>query len=171
MNRAQLFAPLLAVSSLCAYAAFDSAAWFAKRAAYDADAARLRAAYTNSLAHVDSPAENVDIPVEKHDDGSVKLSIAAKKAQFFIVEGLIWGEGVCVRKFDEEGKVTAQIDATHCVIDRVSRSGWVEGHARVDHHGTVMDGDDVYFASSNGYVRVYRNAVIVSDNIKAEGLR
>jgi len=159
------------LAALRGVAAFDSAAWFARRDTLARDAERLRAAYTNCAARVREPAEDVMIPIETFPDGSVKTSVSAKKAMLFLNEGFIWAEGVTVRKLDVEGAVVSQIDAQNCVIDRVAKSGWAEGPAKLRHGSTVFDGEGIYFSSPEGYVKVARKSRIVSKDLKFGGLQ
>lgn len=164
------------VSAVLAFAAFealafDSVEWLGKRELFAREAERLRAAYSNCLARVESPAEGVMVPIETFDDGSVKTSVTAKKSQFFLDSGFVWGEGVTIMKFKPDGTLEGRIDAEHCVVDRHSRSGWAEGKAKLVHDQTTFSGEDVYFSSPDSYVRVFRNSDVESKNLKFGGLR
>jgi len=165
-----------AIETLCilaafrGFAAFDSTAWFARRDSLARDAERLRVAYTNCAAQVKDPAEGVTIPLETFPDGSVKTSVAAKKAMLFLKEGFVWAEGVTVRKLDVEGTLVSQIDAQNCVIDRVAKSGWAEGPAKLRHGTTVFEGEGIYFSSPEGYVQVTRKSRIQSKDLKFGGM-
>ena len=159
------------LAAFAASAAFDSAEWLAKREMLTREAERLQAAYSNCLARVSEAAEDVVVPLETFPDGSVKSSVRAKRAQFFLDTGLVWAEGVTVKKLDDAGKVVAQIDATSCVIDRTTKSGWAEGPAKLRHGTTEFDGEGVYFSSPEGYVSVMRRSRIVSKDLKFGGLQ
>lgn len=166
-----------AIEALCilaasvAMAAFDSTEWLAKREMLTREAERLQAAYTNCLARVKEPAEDVTIPLETFPDGSVKSSIFAKRAVFFADTGMVWAEGVTVKKIDSEGVVVSQIDAKNCVVDRVTKSGWAEGPAKLRHGTTFFDGEGIYFSSPEGYVMVMKKSQIVSKDLKFGGLQ
>ena len=146
--------------------AFNSADWMGKREVLAREAERLMAAYTNCVAQLQTPAEDVTVPVETFDDGSVKLVVFAKKAQYFLDKGLVWAEDVVVKKFKMDGSLDARIDAKNCVVDRLTKSGWAEGPATVVHGKTTFKGDGVFFSSPDAYVKVFRNAVIVSEDLK-----
>ena len=151
---------------------FNSAEWHGKRELLTREAERLRAAYSNCVAHLEVPAEDVTIPVETFDDGSVKVMVFAKKAQYFLDKGLVWAEGVVVKKFRDDGTVDARIDAKSCVVDRFSKSGWAEGAARVVHGKTTFSGRGVYFSSPESYVKVFEQSDIVSEDLTfGEGVR
>ena len=161
--------PKFASIVLCLFAAlaahaFDSAEWLGKRQLLLLEAERLRAAYSNCLARVKSPAEDVTVPVETFADGSVKTVVVAKRAHFFVREGLVWAEGVVIRKLREDGAQEARVEADSCVVDRATKSGWAEGRAMVMHGGTVFRGEDVYFSSPESFVHIGRNMEMESDD-------
>ena len=151
--------------------AFDSTAWLEKRARLIEDATRLRIAYTNCVANLQMPAEDVSVPVEMFDDGSVKVIVFAKKAQYFLEAGLVWAEDVQLKKFKPDGSEDAVISAKSCVVDRLSKSGWAEGSATVTHGKTVFCGSGVYFSSPEAFVRVFDESDVISSDLKFGGVR
>lgn len=134
--------------------AFDSAEWLGKRELLLREAERLRAAYSNCLEKAKTPAEDVTMPIETFEDGSVKSVVAAKKAQFFQKDGMIWAEGVVITKFAQDGSRELCIEAERCVVDRMTKSGWAEGRASFVQGGTRFGGENVYFSSPESYVHV-----------------
>ena len=150
--------------------AFDSAEWLDKRELLAREAERLQAAYTNCVAMLEVPAEDVTVPVETFEDGSVKVIIYAKKAQYFLDKGLVWAEGVAVKRFKKDGTQEAMIEAQNCVVDRFSKSGWAEGAATVTHGKTVFRGNGVYFSSPEAYVKVFDDVRVDSKDLKFGGL-
>ena len=149
--------------------AFNSEEWLGKRELFAREAERLRTAYTNCVAHLETPAEDVTVPVETFDDGSVKVMIFAKKAQYFLDKGLVWAEDVTVRRFKPNGTLEATIEAKNCVVDRFSKSGWAEGLATVTHGKTVFKGKGVYFSSPEGYVKVVERTDVDSKDLQFGG--
>jgi len=166
-----LIATLAVLSGLAAFAAFDSVAWMEKRSLLSQEIVRLRSAYASCVAKLETPAEDVTVPIETHPDGSVKSVVYAKKAQFFLDTGMVWAEGVVLRKFKKDGSLDVRIDAEQCVIDRWTKSGWAEGRAKVAQGDTVFTGSNVYFSSPEGYVKVFKDADLDSKNLKVGGLR
>ena len=164
---AALSAAAICLAAALAAQAFDSAAWLEKRALLMREAERLHVAYSNCLARVQSPAEDVKIPLDTFADGSVKTMVSAKKAYLFSREGLVWAEGVEIRRFREDGTQESLVEAASCVVDRTTKSGWAEGPARVVQGKTSFRGEDVYFSSPEEYVRVFRNADLESDDMGA----
>ena len=141
-------------------AAFDSEEWLGKRELLSREAERLQAAYTSCVARIVAPAENVTLPVESHPDGSVKSSIAASGAQFFLDTGFVWGTNVVVRQTSTNGVVEAEVTADSCVVDRHTRSGWAEGHAHARYLKNEVEGDGIYFSFSEEFVTIYTNTII-----------
>ena len=150
--------------------AFDSVEWHDKRELLAREAERLMAAYTNCVADLQTPAENVTVPLETFDDGSVKVMVVARRAQYFLDRGLVWAEDVVIRRFKPDGSLEARIDAKNCVVDRFSKSGWAEGPASVVHGKTTFRGRGIYFSSPEAYVKVYHDSDIVSEDLKFGGV-
>jgi len=151
--------------------AFDHSAWSAQRDLHLREAERLRAAYSNCLQRLDHPAEDVMVPVETHPNGAVRLVVSARRAQFFLDDGLVWAENVVVRKLAPDGAVETRVDARSCVVDRFTKSGWAEGAARVQQDKTEIAGRNVYFSSPESYVRVFDGAELKTEGAKKAGVR
>lgn len=166
------FVQLIAVCFLpVSLFAFNSAKWMEKREAMSDEAVRLQAAYSNCVARLTSLSEGITIPLETNPDGSVRTSVSAKKAQIFEDAPLVWAEDLVMTKLGDDGKERLRIDAQRCVIDRVARTGWVDGHAKVTQGKTTFEGDSVFFSATNGFVTVYSNADMKSADLKLGGLR
>ena len=157
---------VLAIVAGSAAHAFDFSAWSAQRDLHLREAERLRTAYSNCLQRLDHPAEDVSVPVETYASGAVRLVVQARRAQFFLDSGLVWAENVVVRRLAPDGSVETRIDARSCVVDRFTKSGWVEGAARVQHGKTSLAGKNVYFSSPESYVRIFEGADLQSEGIK-----
>ena len=168
---AVVLASLVFLASLLSFSlfAFNSEEGLGKRELFARAAARLRAAYTNCVANLQVPADDVTVPVETFDDGSVKVMIFAKKAQYFLDKGLVWAEDVTVRRFKPDGTLEAYIEAKNCVVDRFSKSGWAEGLASVVHGKTAFRGKGVYFSSPEAYVKVLESSEVESADLKFGG--
>ena len=151
--------------------AFNSAKWMRKREAMTDEAVRLQAAYSNCVSQLTSPSEGITIPLETNPDGSVRTSVYAKKAQIFQDVPLVWAEDLVMTKLDDEGKERLKLEAKRCVIDRVARTGWVDGHAKVTQGKTTFEGEGVFFSATNGFVSVYSKADVKSADLKFGGLR
>lgn len=142
--------------------AFDSEAWLSKRGEMTRTAMALKKRYAECAAKATEPAENVAIPLESHPDGSVKSSVFARKAQFFLESGLVWCEGVVVRELKADGSQVARIDAQNCIVDRNTKSGWAQGRVRAIYGGTTLEGEGVYLSFSNEFVIITDKAKISS---------
>ena len=159
----------LAASAACA---FDSGDWLGKRARLDREAERLRSVYAKCVAALQTPAENLVVPIENHPDGSVKATITAAKAQFFIDAGLVWGENVVLCEYEVGGtNVKARVTAEHCVVDRETKSGWADGRVKVEYGRTTLEGDGIYFSFPEEYVKILSNVTIESSDLKFGGVK
>lgn len=157
---------LLAGMAALGARAFDSAAWLEKRADLSNEVARLQAAYRQCVQALETPAEDVALPLETYPNGAVKTSVQAKRAQYFLQSGLVWAEGVVVRTFKPDGSPDLVLEAESGVIDRETKSAWAEGPARLTQGGTVFRGRGVYFSAPEGYVRVTQDADLQSTDLK-----
>lgn len=165
------FVSIVLILSAAGAFAFDSAEWLEKRRLLTHEVERLRAAYAECVKRLDQPADDVTVPVETFEDGSVKTIVFAKRAQYFMDRGLVWAEGVSVKKFKPDGSLDGQIDAERVVVDRFTKSGWAEGAATVTHGDTTFRGKGVYFSSPEGYVKVCSGSRIDSKDLKFGGAR
>lgn len=164
-------APLLLFATLTA-SAFDSEAWLGKRELLDREAERLAGVYTNCTAALQTPAENLVVPIENHPDGSVKATISAERAQFFIDAGYVWGEGVVLCEYEVGGtNVKARVTAERCVVDRATKSGWAEGRVRAEYGKTTVSGEGIYFSFAEEYVKILSAVKIESSDVKFEGVK
>jgi len=148
-------------------AAFNSERWLAERSD-DSDMLRLRAAYRDCVAKLESPAENVVFPLESFPDGSVKSRLTAARAQMFADTSFIWGENIRVEQFKEAGttNVWASLDAENCIVDRKTRTGWVEGAAKMTYGDSTVKGRGIYFSLPREYVKILSQCEIRTKGAK-----
>lgn len=142
-----------------ASAAFSSAKWLEKRGD-DSDVQRLRSAYADCVRRLEAPAENVLVPLETFPDGKVKSRVRAKKAHMFSDSGLIWGEDIRVEQFKEDGSLYASLHAENCVVDRKTKSGWVEGNAVMTYGESSVKGRGIYFSLEDEFVKIFSQSEI-----------
>ncbi len=161
---------ILCFIGLTAYG-FDSERWLEKRAVLDREAERLAALYVQCVKALQTPAENLVVPIESYPDGTVKANLTAARAQYFIDEGLVWGENVTVREFGPDGVLRAEVKAKNCIVDRTTKSGYVAGHAKAVYGKTTVEGDGIYFSFAEEFVKIMSNVVIESKDLKVEGVR
>lgn len=146
-------------AALACSAAFSSAKWLEKRGD-DSDVLRLRAAYSDCVKKLEAPAENVSIPLESFPDGTVKSRVTAARAHMFQDTGFIWGEKIRVEQFKEDGSVYASLDAENCVVDRKTKSGWVEGAAQMVYGDSSVKGRGIYFSLADEFIKIFSQSEI-----------
>ena len=150
---------------------FDVAIASARRAAWSADEARLRAAYAEGLAKIDRPALGIVVPVESFPNGALKVAATAGKAQFFEADGLVWCGDVTVREYSESGAEKMSFSAAGCIVDRRTKSGWLEGAAHGTYGKTQLAGDGIYFSFPDEFVKISSKVEITSTEFKFEGVK
>ncbi len=166
---------LLLVFALCAVSTvwgFDFEAWATKVALFDREAERLQVAYTNCLANLNSPAENITVPIEHFPDGRAKVTVTASKAQFFLDSGLVWCEGLCLREVMPDGQTErARLEAESCIIDRDTRCGWVQGVAYATYGDFTLEGENIFFSLAEEYIKITAKSKIIARNLKFKGIK
>ena len=153
----------------CAAYAFSSESWLAERGD-DSDMLRLKAAYADCLSKVESPAENVVLPLEHHPDGTVKSRLKAARAQLFIDSGLVWAEGIRVEQFNADGTLALSLEAENCIVDRKSKTGWVDGVAKMTYGDSSVRGRGVHFSIAREYVKIYAQSEIRTKSLAGKGI-
>ena len=149
--------------------AFNSEQWLNERAD-DSDMMRLRVAYRDCLAKIESPAENVVFPLESFPDGSVKSRLTAARAQMFTDSEYIWGEGIRVEQYREVGStnVWASLTAENCIVDRKTKSGWVEGNATMVYGDSSVKGRGIYFSLPREFIKILSKCEIRTKGAKLD---
>ena len=157
---------IIAVCATLAACAFDSGKWLAERGD-DSDMLRLRAAYEDCIKKIDAPAENVAFPLETYPDGTVKSRLRAGRAYMFLDTGFIWGENIRVEQYKSDGKtVEGFLTADNCIVDRKSKSGWVQGNAHMDWDGTAIKGRGIYFSFEREFIKIFSQTEIRARSLK-----
>ena len=167
MRRRLAHIPAIAFA-VCAAAAFafDSGKWLAERGD-DSDMLRLRTAYGECVRKIEAPAENVTFPLETYPDGTVKSRLRAGRAYMFLDTGFIWGENVRVEQYKADGKtVEGFLAADNCIVDRKSKSGWVQGNAQMDWDGTSIKGRGIYFSFGREFIKIFSQTEIRTRSLK-----
>lgn len=149
-------------------AAFDSVRWLSERGD-DSDMLRLREAYADCVKKIETPAEKVAFPLETFPNGVVKSRLRAEKAYMFIDTGYIWGEDIRVEQYKEDGKtVEGFLTADNCIVDRKTKSGWVEGNAKMDWEGTNIKGRGIYFDFDREFIKIFSQTEIRTKALKLD---
>ncbi len=143
-----------------ACAAFSSERWLAERAD-DSDVLRLRAAFTECSKKTVAPAENVSMVLESHPNGKVKSRITAARANIFPDSGYVWAEKIRLEQFDESGtNMTASLDAENCLVDRTTKTGWVDGNAYMTYGESSVKGRGIYFSLTREFIKIFSQSEI-----------
>lgn len=165
-NNAHILMTVFAAAAVLSVSAFDSGKWLAERGD-DSDMLRLRAAYEDCVKKIEAPAENVTFPLETYPDGTVKSRLRAGRAFMFLDTGFIWGENIRVEQYKSDGKtVEGFLTADNCIVDRKSKSGWVQGNAHMDWDGTAIKGRGIYFSFEREFIKIFSQTEIRAKSLK-----
>ena len=143
-----------------AVGAFSSERWLAERAD-DSDMLRLRAAFAECAKKVVAPAENVSMVLESYPDGTAKSRITAARAMIFSDSSYIWAEKIRLEQFDVTGtNRTARLDAENCLVDRATKTGWVDGNADMLYGDATVKGRGIYFSLTREFIKIFSQSEI-----------
>ena len=143
-----------------AVAAFSSERWLAERAD-DSDMLRLRAAFAECAKKTVAPAENVSMVLETHPGGAVKSRITAARATIFPDSSYVWAEKIRLEQFDSTGtNRTARLDAENCLVDRKTKTGWVDGNANMIYGDATVKGRGIYFSLESEFIKIFSQSEI-----------
>lgn len=150
----------------CAAAAFSSERWLAERAD-DSDMLRLRTAFAECAKKAVAPAENVSMVLETYPDGKVKSRITAARANIFPDSGYVWAEKIRLEQFDAGGtNMTASLDAENCLVDRTTKTGWVDGNANMTYGDSTVKGRGIYFSLTREFIKIFSQSEIRTKGAK-----
>lgn len=152
-------------------AAFSSEKWLAERAD-DSDMLRLRAAFAECAQKVVAPAENVSMVLESYPDGKVKSRINAARANIFPDSGYVWAEKIRLEQFDQTGtNKTASLVAENCLVDRTTKTGWVDGNANMTYGDSTVKGRGIYFSLTREFIKIFSQSEIRTKGGKIDSVR
>ena len=151
--------------------AFDSEAWNARQKSFVQQAEHLREAYSNYAQRATLPTRDLRVALEQFPDGRVKTLIEAKKAQFFAVENYIWGEGIILTQFNENGESKVRLHADAGLIDQHAAMCWVEGAVHIIYGKTTLDGKGAFYSYNDDYCKIFASAHIQSTDFTMKGLK
>ena len=69
-------------------------------------------------------------------------------------------EKVRVEQFKEDGSLFASLDAESCVVDRKTKSGWVEGAAQMVYGDSSVKGRGIYFSLEREFIKIFSQSEI-----------
>ena len=107
-------------------------------------------------------------PLETFPDGSVKSRLTAARAQMFPDTGYIWGEKIRVEQYKNPGttNVWANLVAENCIVDRKTKSGWVEGDAMMVYGDSSVKGRGIYFSLPREFIKILSKCEIRTKGAK-----
>jgi hypothetical protein len=162
-----IFIALVAIFTIHSSMAFSVDEWMSYRGD-DSDMLRLRTAYRDCQSKIESPAEDVLFPIENYPNGTAKIRLRAKRGQMFPDTDFIWAEDIRVEQFDEQGKITGSLVAENCVVDRKTKTGWVEGSAKMTYGDSSVSGRGIYFSFTREFIKIFSKSEIKTKSFSTD---
>jgi lipopolysaccharide transport protein LptA len=84
--------------------------------------------------------------------------------------GYVWGEDVFLYQFHENGSSQAVLNASRCIVDKVKKTAWCEGHASAVYDNNYLEGCNVFLALDNEkfFLKIFEDAFAVVKNVKLD---
>ena len=88
----------------------------------------------------------------------------------FTDSGFIWGEDIRVEQYREVGStnVWASLKAENCIVDRKTKSGWVEGNATMVYGDSSVKGRGIYFSLPREFIKILSKCEIRTKGAKLD---
>ena len=72
----------------------------------------------------------------------------------------------CIRQLPDGKTVEGFLTADNCIVDRKSKSGWVQGNAHMDWDGTAIKGRGIYFSFEREFIKIFSQTEIRAKSLK-----
>jgi hypothetical protein len=115
---------------------------------------------------MDSPVENISIPLEYYPGGLVKARLYAEKSKIF-PDGIVFATKVRINLYSVSGQLDGSLKADDCLFDRESSHGYCRGRVEVIKEADIIKGVGMYFSISNEFIKILSNCEIRTDRFKA----
>lgn len=113
----------------------------------------LREKYREAAAVMNTPVENLMLPLDYHPNGRLRAVLRASKSHM-LADGLIFTQGVTVDLMTAEGTPDGQLTAEGCLFDRNAKHGYCEGAVTVVKGTDRIKGRDMYFSIENQFIKI-----------------
>jgi len=116
------------------------------------------------------PIEDVLLPVELYDDGTVKTQIVAGRARI-PAAGDIVATQVKIQFFSPDGELESRVMAERCRYDRQRGRATSDSPVRYERKGAVISGVGFEWHAEEAFVKILDKAKVVFRRGEIEGLR
>ncbi len=124
-----------------------------KKRCPDSNWTHLVERFDNALAEMKTPVENLVLPLDYHDNGRVRATIRAEKAQM-LADGILIAEKIKLEMFRDNGSVEGSLTADSCIYDRTRKLGYSPGKAFMVRDSDSLSGRKLYFSTEEQYVKI-----------------
>ncbi len=112
-----------------------------------------------------SPVENLTLPLDYYPNGRIKARLRAKKAQIFL-DGMIFAENVEVEMLALDGMPEGILRADDCLFDRQAKHGYCQGAVSVAKDSDRITGVGMYFSVEEQFIKILAKCEIRTRRIK-----
>ncbi len=110
------------------------------------------------------PVKELRLPIEKHENGLVKLLLYAREAKVPKPGGKLEGRGIVIAQFAPDGvTVEMRVEADDCVYDRAKGRGVCRGKVLMRTRGLVIRGVGLEWSRKDEMVSILSDARIEFD--------
>lgn len=103
------------------------------------------------------PIENLRIPLEHYEDGTIKRQLHAREARMR-ADGPVIATGVRIECFDATGELAMVVTADNCTYDRESGDATSTGRMRAQEGDMVISGKGFTWTSADETFRIHSEA-------------
>ncbi|MDA3923495.1 MAG: hypothetical protein PF904_02205 [Kiritimatiellae bacterium] len=125
----------------------------------------LAESWDDVKSRMESPVENLSLPLEYYPNGLVKARLFADASQIF-PDGIIFATGVKVHFYDETGKRNGYLKADDCIFDREASHGYCKGKVEVLKDSDILKGVGMYFSISSEFIKIITECEIRTNRFK-----
>ena len=126
----------------------------------------LAGARPTSAGDADMPIKNMRLPLDRYDDGKIKMQLVAAQAKV-PPEGEILAKQVRL-EFYKDDRIDALMTTDECRYDRVKGTAKSESQIRIEQAGVLITGTGFECNMQDQTMKILHNAKVVLDRPKKD---
>ncbi len=113
---------------------------------------------------VEFPVKELRLPIERYENGLVKVLLYAREAKVPTPGGKLEGRGIVIEQFAPDGvTVEMRVEADDCIYDRAEEKGVCRGRVLVRTRGLLIRGVGLEWSRKDEMVSILSDAQIECD--------
>jgi ABC-type transport system substrate-binding protein len=105
------------------------------------------------------------------DDTTFAIRLKEPFAPFLSMLGMVYCSVVpreVVEQYGKDGKVESFLEAENCIVDRKTKTGWVEGDAIMTYGKSTVKGRGVHFSVDREFIKIFSKSEIRTTGLKID---